>query len=248
MTGATPGAKRAAGAADTAEGEGTAGPRRVGLFGGAFDPPHLAHVALAQAAISHLRLDELRILPTGEAWHKARPLSAGSHRLAMARLAFEGLAQVVLDDRELRRAGPSYTVETLRELRAERPDAVLFLVVGADQAQGFDRWREPEAIARLATICVAGRPEEDGPDGTPLKAQAVTSTPIPPGPASLVPAAGLPQKAYPIPGPWQPLALPPMPLSATRIRRAQAQGENVAGLVPPAVARYIAQHHLYSPT
>jgi len=82
------------------------------MFGGAFDPPHLAHRALAQAAIEQLQLDVLRVLPTGQAWHKSRPLTAASHRLAMSRLAFDGLPQVRLDDREIRRAGPSYTLDT----------------------------------------------------------------------------------------------------------------------------------------
>ncbi len=94
-------------------------PRRIGLLGGAFDPPHRAHQALARAAIEQMQLSELRILPTGQAWHKARPLSPAPHRLAMARLAFEGLPQATVDDRELRREGPTYTVDTLRELAAE---------------------------------------------------------------------------------------------------------------------------------
>ena len=123
--------------------------RRLGLFGGAFDPPHAAHAALAAVAIGQLGLDELRILPTGQAWHKARGLTPASHRVAMARLAFAGLPQAVLDEREIRREGPSYTVDTLREIAAETPGAALFLVIGADQALAFDRWRAPDEIARL---------------------------------------------------------------------------------------------------
>ena len=80
-------------------------PIRLGVFGGAFDPPHRAHLALVHAALAQFGLDELRVLPTGQAWHKARPLSAAAHRVAMARLTFEHMPQVVVDDRETRREG-----------------------------------------------------------------------------------------------------------------------------------------------
>jgi len=112
-------------------------PRRVGLFGGAFDPPHAAHVALARAAVEQLQLDRLHIAPTGVAWHKPLVLSAAADRLAMCRLAFGDLPGIVIDARELRRDGPSYTIDTLTELRAEYPQAELFLQIGADQAAAF---------------------------------------------------------------------------------------------------------------
>ena len=197
--------------------------RRIGLFGGAFDPPHRAHVALAQAAIDQLQLDELRILPTGSAWHKARGLSLGEHRLAMARLAFGHLARARVDERELRREGPTYTIDTLRELQREYPGAQLVLVIGADQARAFDQWRESAEIARLAIISVADRPPADSSSGA-------------------VKAAGLPA------GPWVLLSLPLMPESATDIREHVAAGLPIDHLVAPGVARYIAQHHLYQPT
>jgi nicotinate-nucleotide adenylyltransferase len=131
------------------------------MFGGAFDPPHKAHRALAEAAVQQLQLDELRVVPTGQAWHKDRPLSPARHRLAMAQLAFGDLAKVLVDERELRRTGPTYTVDTLRELRAEHPGAELFLVMGEDQAAAFTSWREWQAIAALATLCVAERPQAE---------------------------------------------------------------------------------------
>ena len=81
--------------------------QRIGVFGGAFDPPHNAHVALAQAALEQFGLDMLYVIPTGQAWHKARVLSAPEHRLAMTRLAFAGMPRVRVDERELQRAGPS---------------------------------------------------------------------------------------------------------------------------------------------
>ncbi len=191
--------------------------RRVGLFGGAFDPPHVAHAALARAAVDQLALDELRILPTGDAWHKTRTLSPAQHRLAMARLAFEGLPRVVVDDRELRRAGPTYTVDTLRELLAEQPDAQLFLVLGEDQAAALTRWHQWETVVALAVIGVAGRA------ATPGEVRAA-----------------LPPQAR-----FQPLVLPAMPASATAVRELVRQGGPIAGLVAPGVASYIDRHHLY---
>lgn len=191
--------------------------RRVGVFGGAFDPPHVAHAELARAAVDQLALDELRILPTGDAWHKSRPLSPAQHRLAMARLAFADLQRVVVDDRELRRAGPTYTVDTLRELQAEQPDAQLFLVMGEDQAAALTRWHDWETVVSLAVIGVAGRAAA-------------------PGEAR----AALPPQAR-----FQPLVLPAMPASATAIRSLVRSGAPIADLVAPGVASYIDRHHLY---
>jgi len=197
--------------------------RRLGMLGGAFDPPHVAHVALARAAIEQLHLDELRVLPTGLAWHKTRAISAGDHRLAMTRLAFADVPGVVVDDRELRRAGPTYTVDTLRELRAEHPSDTLVLVIGADQADALDQWRESDEIARLAIISVADRPRHERPEGA--------------FDAKRVPGSQ-----------WIPLKLPLLPVSATNIRQRKATGHGIDHLVPAAVARYIDHHHLYLPT
>ena len=192
---------------------------RVGMFGGAFDPPHVAHVALARAAVEQLQLDELRIFPTGDAWHKSQVLSPAGHRLAMARIAFGGLPRTLVDDRELRRPGPTYTIDTLRELKAERPEARLFLVMGEDQAVSLTRWREWQAIPALATICMAARlaTSADAPRALPAEVQLML------------------------------LRLPEMPESATEIRQRVAAGEVIDHLVPPGVASYIAQHSLYQP-
>ncbi len=131
---------------------------RVGVFGGAFDPPHLAHLALVEAALEQLNLDELRVVPTGQAWHKSRPLSSAQHRLAMVKLAFGKRAKVVVDPRETLREGPSYTIDTLHELKTERPGIELFLLLGGDQARALPTWRAFEEVAQYATICIAERP------------------------------------------------------------------------------------------
>jgi nicotinate-nucleotide adenylyltransferase len=194
--------------------------QRLGVFGGAFDPPHLAHVALAQAALEQLQLDQLRIFPTGQAWHKPRVMSAPEHRLAMTRLAFGSMPRTVIDERELQRPGPTYTIDTLRELKAEHPADRIFLVMGEDQAVSLTRWREWEAILDLATICMAAR------------ASADTS----PGAA---------QPALPPQARARLLRLPAMPESATEVRERVAASAAFGHLVPPAVASYIEQHHLY---
>jgi nicotinate-nucleotide adenylyltransferase len=192
------------------------------MFGGAFDPPHVAHVALARAAVEQLALDELRIFPTGQAWHKPRAMSAPEHRLAMARLAFGELPRTVIDERELRRPGPTYTIDTLRELNAEDPAAQIFLVMGEDQAVALTRWREWQAILELATIGMAARP-------SPLS------------------TAGAAQPTLPPQARVRLLQLPDMPQSATEVRERTAAGAGIADLVPQPVASYIERHHLYQP-
>ena len=198
---------------------------RIGLFGGAFDPPHDAHLALARAAIDELRLARLHVVPTGDAWHKTRPLSPGVHRLAMCRLAFADVPKVRVDERELLRDGPTYTIDTLTELRAEYPGAALFLQIGADQAAAFHTWRRVDEILRIATLSIAVRGDPSGAGsifdaGNPLPGMAVDAQRV------------------------RLLSLPAMPHSATEVRRRVVAGEPIDHLVPPAVAGYIAEHHL----
>jgi nicotinate-nucleotide adenylyltransferase len=195
-------------------------PRRVGVLGGAFDPPHLAHLALAQAAVAQLKLDELRVIPTGHAWHKSRSLTDAAHRLAMARLAFAGFPPAVVDARETQRHGPSYTIDPLTGLRTEMPAADLFLIIGADQAQALTTWRAWQEIIQSATICVADRPHTTG---ARVEFDA--------------------EKAFP--QRFLHLQMSAMAISATDIRSAISNHQDVTALVGESVARYIAAHHLY---
>lgn len=200
--------------------------KRIGVFGGAFDPPHQAHVAIAEAAVLALELDELRIVPTGHAWHKARTLSAPEHRLAMTRLAFAGLPRILVDDRELHRPGPTFTVDTLRALQAEEPQAQLYLIMGADQFESFRQWHEWQAVIQLAIICIADR------------ATSTTANPD--------------FDAYPgLESRLVRLATPLMPVSATQLRQLLVSGAlksgETRGLVSDAIARYISINRLYGP-
>ena len=189
------------------------------MFGGAFDPPHRAHAALAQAAIQQLALDVLYIFPTGDAWHKQRTLSAAEHRLAMARLAFAPVPGAIVDDRELRRTGPTYSIDTVRELQAAHRQAQLVLLMGEDQAAGFTTWHAWQDIAALAELAVALRGEGGGAGVARLQA---------------LPGARV-----------RPLQLPRMPESATEIRARLTAGQDITQLVDPQVASYIAREHLY---
>lgn len=203
--------------------------RRVGMFGGAFDPPHWAHRALAEAALDQLGLDRLHVLPTGHAWHKARTLLPAHHRIAMCERAFGDLARVHIDPRETERSGPSYSADTLGELRAEYPQAELFLVLGADQLLAFKTWVRWQDVLAVATLAVANRP-------TSIGAQALHD------------AAGETDLSG-VDIPFVPLRMPLQHLSATAVRAQLASGRADAPpldvLVPGAVASYISQHHLY---
>lgn len=199
------------------------------MFGGAFDPPHRAHVALANVAIEALGLDELRIIPTGQAWHKARCLSAPAHRLAMTRLAFADVPCVVVDSREMERTGPSFTIDTLRDLQADNPDAQLYLIMGADQFAVFEQWHEWRSIAEIAIICIAARAGFDW-ASSPFDAYQA-----------------LKDRFLMIP-------MPAMTISATHIRQLLARDcmpdsngfATLSEMVAEPVARYISHHQLYS--
>ena len=202
--------------------------QKIGVFGGAFDPPHKAHVALATTAIEALGLDALHIIPTGQAWHKTRALSAPEHRLAMTRLAFAGVPRVVVDSREIERAGPSFTIDTLRDLQSENPDAQLYLIMGADQFAAFRQWHEWQAIISLAIICIAARARFDWADSQfdAYKEQKDRFLTLP---------------------------MPVMPVSATQIRELLASGHEhgsdaaalVGDMVAEPVARYISLYRLF---
>jgi nicotinate-nucleotide adenylyltransferase len=193
--------------------------QRIGVFGGSFDPPHLAHLALARVARDTLALDELRWLPAGRPWQKAGGTRANAtQREAMVKALISGEPGFVLDDRELKREGPSYTVDTLRELKAEHPTAKLFLVVGADQFARLGTWHKAAQLPKLASFAVAAR-----------EGQAVQ----PPPAWDSAPLA------------WRKLPLPRIDISATEVRRRIAAGEPFAPLVGEAVAGYIDQQHLY---
>lgn len=199
--------------------------RRVGLMGGSFDPVHRAHVELAETALKHLQLDEVRWIPVGQPWQKARQLAAPAHRFAMVQAATAHEPRFVVDPIELNRDGPSYTRDTVRALQAASTEPTdWFLIVGQDQYANFPTWHGWHELLQALTLAVACRGHD-----------------LPAAPQAL---AGHQHRVVELP-------LPPLNVSSTDIRARLARGEDPLTLAPELVsapvARYIATHQLYAP-
>ncbi|MGN6388819.1 MAG: nicotinate-nucleotide adenylyltransferase [Burkholderiaceae bacterium] len=211
-------------------------PRCIVLLGGSFDPVHAGHVALARYLAVLLAPDELRLIPAGNPWQKAPLRAAAQERIDMLRLALDSLhVPLVVDRREIERDGPTYTIDTLRSLRAELgPAPSLVLAIGADQLLRLDTWREWPALFDHANLCVAPRPGFDTaamPDAVKREFSRRAATPAqlratPHGLACI--ASGLA---------WD--------VSSTALRDTLARGGNPGSLLPAPVLDYIERHHLY---
>ena len=198
---------------------------RLGLFGGTFDPIHVAHLAVAEAARDALRLEQVVFMPAGQPPHKpGQAISPAADRLAMIQAAVADNPGFAVSTLELEREGPSYTVDTLEAMAADADtgaDAVA-LIVSAEAAAGLATWRRPERVLELATLVIAPR------DGFPdLDAEAI---------ARLV--AGANARVITLDGPR-------LRLSASDIRGRAAAGRSIRYLVPDAVRDYIGDHALY---
>lgn len=132
--------------------------RMIGIFGGTFDPIHIGHVRTALDIFQDLALDEVRLIPCNVSPHRSAPLASGAQRLAMLQAAIQGEPGLRIDDRELRRTAPSYTVDTLLSLRAELGDTPLCLMMGMDSFQALNTWHRWREIITLAHIVVMTRP------------------------------------------------------------------------------------------
>ncbi|MEO3714727.1 nicotinate (nicotinamide) nucleotide adenylyltransferase [Roseateles flavus] len=204
---------------DDTTGTGLAGP--VGLFGGSFDPPHLAHLSLARTALRQLGLTELRWLPVGQPWQKAgRQLAAPAHRLAMVQALVAGEPRFVVDTTELMRAGPSYMIDTVEALQSRFPQRrEWFLVIGQDQYARLSSWHRWQDLLKRLTLAVAAR-----------AGQAVSAAPE---------VAAVAHRVVR-------LDMPALEISSTLLRGQCLRGEDITPMVGDGVARYIAQHRLYS--
>lgn len=142
---------------------------RLGLYGGSFDPIHCGHLLVARAALEELRLDRLDFIPAARSPFKPAAMPADpAARLRWLRLALAGQTDCRVDDREIRRGGPSYTIDTVRDISGEHPDAELFWLVGADQLAGLPDWHKAQELARRVRFVVVprpGTPEAGLPDG-----------------------------------------------------------------------------------
>lgn len=192
-------------------------PVRLGVFGGTFDPPHIGHVSVARELQESGALDEVLWIPARVPPHKpVGGLTSPELRMEMVRAASEGCAHQRVSDVELQRKGPSYTVDTLRELRSRCPQAVLVLIMGSDQFAELAEWHEPEALVRLADVCVLPR---DGvePATVPSRLEVV----------------------------WSAGEVSRIDVSSSDIRRRVREGLPYRHLVPAGVADVIERESLY---
>ena len=197
---------------------------RVGIYGGAFAPIHIGHVAAAKAFMEQMWLDVLFVIPTGKSPHKQMSQGASdADRLEMCRRAFEGVEGVIVTDMEIRRQGESYTVDTLRALSED--DRRLFMLCGTDMILTLDSWHEPDEIFRLAYPVYIRRENDESIDEKLIA--KVTEYREKYGKNVVK------------------IKAPAIEISSSEIRKKIAQGEDIYGLVPESVAEYIKEKGLY---
>ncbi len=200
---------------------------RLGWLGGSFDPPHLGHLAIAQAAATHLGLDQVLLAPTGLQPLKHSGAGASfEHRLAMVRLLCDSggapLCQPSILDAPNPDGSPNYTVDALDRLQLQLPDAELFALIGADSLADLPRWRSADRLLQLATWVAISRPGYPLPDPLPAPLEAARTS-----------------------GHLELLTGVDVPVSSTELRALLRRGADCTGLLPPAVLSYIQQHALY---
>ena len=196
---------------------------RIGIYGGSFSPPHNGHVKAAEAFLEQMWLDFLFVVPAAIPPHKAAPDVSPEDRLNMTRLAFSGMDGVYVSDMELLRKGPSYTVDTLRELSGD--DKRLFLLLGTDMLLTLDEWKDPDEIFKLSYPVYARREKDKILDDKILAKLAFYKEKY----GKMVTK----------------LTLEPLEISSSTIRDRLAKNESVSDLIPSAVEEYIRARHLY---
>ena len=210
--------------------------RPIGILGGTFDPVHHGHLRIAEAVAEALALSCIRLVPAARPPHREQPAAAARHRLAMVRLAVAGIDRLCVDDRELRRPGPSYSVETVAQLRAAAGETPLVLIMGADAFARLAAWRRWRALFALTHIAVCARPGSAvRPVDAALRDEYARRV-CRDADAWRRDAGGM----------IMPVRGPRLDISATRIRARLAAGEDVRGLLPDAVLDYIRAQQLYT--
>ena len=196
----------------------------IGVFGGTFDPIHLGHLIVAEEARETLGLDEVLFIPTGRPWVKAgMPVSAACHRMAMVEIAVRRTPWFRAVDLDVKRPGPTYTVDTLLELRSELGEAAdLHLILGLDSVQDLARWHQPAQIFELCTVVGMSRPGVLELDHAALDAVAANAA----------------ERVVLLEGPL-------VSLSGTDLRKRVREGRSIRHRVPEAVEAYIYEHGLY---
>jgi nicotinate-nucleotide adenylyltransferase len=212
-----------------------AAPASIGVFGGTFDPVHFGHLRTAYEVMQAVPLAEVRFIPAADPPHRAAPLAPAQQRLALVRAAVADQPGFVVDDRELRRAGPSYSVLTLGELRAEYPDVPVCLIMGMDAFQGLPTWHRWQELLELAHVVVAPRPGWTEP-ATGLLADLLAARRAPGRRALLQRAAGYVHV--------EPVTQ--LEISSSELRELLAAGRDPRYLVPDAVRAELRRTQCYS--
>jgi nicotinate-nucleotide adenylyltransferase len=191
-------------------------PKKIGILGGTFDPPHIAHLIIAQEALEKLKLDQIWFVPGFIPPHKwNNPVTKARQRWQMLKLALSGNRKFVASDIELRRKGISYTVDTLRRLSLQKPKRKLYLILGADNLKFLSGWKEPEEIFRLAQVVFVPRPGLELSRANSWVKKGVL------------------------------LEAPLLEISSSQIRERVKKGKSVAYRVPEKVRKYIGKYKLY---
>lgn len=194
---------------------------RLGLLGGTFDPPHVGHLAAAKAVRDTMGLDRVDFLVANDPWQKSsdRVVSPAALRLEMVQALVDGQAGLGVDDREIRRGGLTYTVETLEELAKEQPDTDVFLIVGQDTANRIGTWHRYEEVLALSTLVIVNRVENNSQLPEVLSGARVHN-----------------------------VSMPLVDVSSTSIRAKVASGEDIASLTSESVAAVVRRNGLYGAT
>ncbi len=198
---------------------------RLGLFGGSFNPIHIAHLIIADRFVEQLGLDRCYFIPAAQPPLKSIPpheLAPAAHRVAMVQAAIAGHPRFEIDTCEVERGGISYTIETVEHFRQRFPQAELFLLIGADQLLEFHLWHRWQQLVHLVQICIAPRPMANPERLQEQLARIHAASP-------------------------QFLEVPLLEISSSDIRHRRARGLSIRYLVPEAVLRYIYEQRLYAP-
>ena len=196
----------------------SAAPRRLGILGGTFDPPHAGHVAAAVAAQTQVGLDDVVLMVANEPWQKVgdRQVTSAQVRWEMTEALVAEISGLRADDREIRRGGPTFTVDTLEEILAEQPNTEIFLIVGADTAERLETWHRASDVVRLSTIVIVNRDNSTNAAPGFLRDARVLN-----------------------------VTMNPVDVSSSGIRDAVARGESIDSSTSLSVASLIRDHSLY---
>ncbi len=199
----------------------TTAPRRLGILGGTFDPPHLGHLGAALAVQTQVGLDEIVLMVANEPWQKVgdRQVTAAQVRWDMTDALVQGISGLRADDREIRRGGPTFTVDTLEEILAEQPNTEIFLIVGADTAERLETWHRASDVVGLSTIVIVNRDNSTNTAPGFLRDARVVN-----------------------------VSMNPVEVSSSAIREAVARGESIDSATSAFVASIIRDHSLYTGT